>query len=386
MRKPVITAIIIIAVVIVLLMIFPPASWFKLATGVKEMREARKAKLEEAKPQEEIAQVKIYTVATAPFEDVLNVLGTVKGEKQVDLRFEISGIINSINFREGDPIGESDIIAALDQKDTLLKLEFNKSKLKAAEATAKAAEKKLQINTQLYEIGAIIKSKLEEMELEYEAAEAQAESARKEADFAQSELDKTYLTAPMNGVMGTRDAEVGEYVTPQTKIGSMFAIGEVYVEIGVIEKDISRIGIGQNARVYVDAYPDKEFLGTVNNIPSYVEGKSRTIPCKVRLDNPGDLLKPGMFARSDIYVFKEEYANIVPVVALFDSNGDEKLDALFVIEDETAKQRNVETGYITTDYAQIVYGVNDGDRVVVETNKKLEDGMNVKVIETVTGM
>ena len=102
--------------------------------------------------------------------------------------------------------------------------------------------------------------------------------------------------------------------------------------------------------------------------------------------NPQDLLKPGMFARADVYVFQEEYATIVPTVSVFDSDGDGQPDALFVAEDDTARQRNVDIGYRTSDYVQRLYGVYDGDEVVVETNKKLEDGMKVKIVETVVGM
>ena len=349
-------------------------------------------KMRLAPPQKEIGapealtQVKVYKLAYAPFTDTLPVLGTIKGITQVEFRFEINGVVNAVNFKEGDFIEKGALVAALDQKDALLKLDYAKTKLKTAQAQADVAKKKLEMHQMLYDAGAIIKSKLEESALEYEVSKSQIESAQKEVDVGESELKKTFLYSPMDGVMGTRDIDPGEYITPQTKLGNMFDIKGVYVEAGVIEKDINKVKLGQKVKVTVDAYSGKEFEGEVDNIPSLVEAKARTLPCKVKLDNSDGLLKPGMFARCEICVFESENALMMPASGLFDSDGDGTADSAFVIDEEnTAHMKHVEIGYLTTEKAEIKDGLSEGEIVVVETAKKLEDATKVEVIETVAG-
>lgn len=332
---------------------------------------------------EEAVQVKTYKIKQAPFEDILHVLGTVKGEKEVTLRFAVNGVVKAIHFREGDPISQGDVVAELDLKDATLKLEFAQSKLAASQAAAKTAQKKLEIQQKLFDVGAIIRAKLEEAQLEYESAVAQSKASEKEAALSQGELEKTVLKAPLDSVLGTRDAEVGEFVNPQTKIASLFSTGAIYVELGVIERDIQKVSVGQAVKVAVDAYPGTDFTGTVDNIPSIVEGKSRTLPVKVSFDNPEQLLKPGMFARAEVAVYSKENAIMVPVSAVFDSDGDGKPDSLFLVaEAGVAQSRKVAVGYQTSDFVEIEDGVIEGDEVIVETATRLQDGMKVAIQES----
>ncbi len=328
---------------------------------------------------EELILVKVYKVARRDFDDSMPSLGTIKGYREMDLKFEVNGVVDSINFREGEEVREGDIIASLDQYDALLKLKYSKIELDK--------------NKKFHEIGSIVKSRLEQAELEYESAK--------------SDLDKTYLYAPRDGVLGTRDAEVGEFVTTNDKIVTLIDDSDIFVEIGVITRDIGKVKIGQNAKVSVDTYPDTDFKGKVDNVSPVVEGRTRTQTTKIRVDNPERLLLPGMFARVLIDIYSKKDAIVIPNSALNKGEegyvtfvvhkleSEEEIEAeLFdkeggpeaLIEEEAgeegiAEERPILFEYRSSDFSVIKEGLEEGELVVVETQEKLRDKMKVIITE-----
>ncbi len=353
--------------------------------GIIEKEEAREALITpEEEAIEEAISVRTYRTARIDFIDILPSMGTVKGDREIELRFPINGVVDSINFYEGDIVKKGDIIATIDQKETLLKLEYAKSKLKTAEVAEMSGKKKFQMHRSLYEQGIIIKPKLEEARLEYESAKTKVVSAQKEVEFSLSELDKTYLYSPVDGVMGTRDAEVGEFVTSNVKIASIYDVSYVIVEFGVIEKDVNRIALGQEAKANVDTYPGVDFVGSVDNVSPIIEGKSRTLTVKVRLrnDNPKGTLLPGMFARVWVSVYEKKNVIKVPSDCLYDLDNDGEFDSVYVVDEENvAHVRPIKVGYITTDFVEITDGLKEAEQVVSEAMTELKDGSKVEVIE-----
>jgi membrane fusion protein (multidrug efflux system) len=345
-------------------------------------------------PEVEVAPapvpVRTFRIRKTDFKDILPAMGTVKGNVEIELKFEVNGIINQINFREGEKIKKTDLIASLDQKDGLLRLEYAKSKLKSTEAAYQSAQKKLETHQKLYDVGAIIKPKLEEVQLEAESAKFQVETILAEVRLAEAELNKTYLYAPKDGVMGPRDAEVGEFVTPQDKVASLLEIGDVLVEVGIVEKDIDKVKLGQKATVNVDAYPNIGFEGKVDNIFPVVEGRSRTLTTKIKVANPRGLLLPGMFARVEIFVVELKESFIIPSMSLITTGPGVTIVPVIPlssfqkteegIQTGVTELRRVTLGYITTDYAQIVEGLNEDDLVIIESQGELRDRANVRIV------
>jgi len=337
------------------------------------------SELEAGAGQQEALPVRCYKVALRDFKDELPVMGTVKGSLEITLKFEVNGIIDAINFREGDLIYKEDLIATINKKDAQLKVDYSKSKLESAKVQSLAAQKKLEIHKNLYDIGGIIKAKLEEVELEVRSAELQAESAEVELRSAESELEKTNLYAPRNGVMGSRDAEVGEFVTPNDKVATLYDTMKVFVELGIVEKDIEKLALDLDVIVTVDAYQGMNFTGRVDNIFPVIEGKSRTLTLRVGIENEDAMLLPGMFARALITVAEFKNAIVVPSMSL--NKSDEGGYTLFTVDENTVRSRPVEVAYVTTDYSVIASGLYEGELVVVDTPQELKDGMSVDVIE-----
>ncbi len=333
-------------------------------------------------PEESLAvPVRTFKAAKIEFTDLLPTLGTVRGQTEVELKFEVSGTIQAINFREGDLAKEGQELVTLNDREAQLRLEYAESKRATAEAQLKLARKRLSVNEELFRIGAIIRPKLEESQIEVEQAETQVETAVKEAGLAEHELGRTTLKAPMDGVIGTRQVEPGEYVTPQTVIATLMDVNAVYVELGIIERDIERIRLGQRVKVSVDSLPNTTFEGKVDNLAPVIEGKSRTLTAKVKVENTQGQLLPGMFARAEIAVFEKPNALVIPTSALKDTDGDGKFESVFLAAGDKAALKPITVGYLTTDYAEVSQGLDEGDQVITEARGNLKDGSSLTFLE-----
>ncbi len=334
--------------------------------------------------------VRAFKVKATDFQDILPVMGTVKGKTQIELKFEINGVIQKIYFREGEKIKRGDLIASQDPKDANLRVAYVTNKFNATQAAYNSIQKKLEVHQKLYEAGAIIKSKLEEVALECDSARFQVETTKSEMELAENELNKTHIYATTDGVMGPREREEGEFVTPQDKLGSLFEISEVFVEVGVVERDINKIKLEQKAKIYVDAHPNVAFEGKVDSIFPIVEGKSRTLTAKIKVPNPEGLLFPGMFSRAEISIVELKNAFIIPTTCLVAAGKGITLVPVIPVESieksedgtETGivQLRRVNLGYLTSDYAQITQGLRTDDLVVLEAQGELKDNSTVKVV------
>jgi membrane fusion protein (multidrug efflux system) len=353
-----------------------------------EPTKKEKLKMKEAEAPQEPILVKVYKTQKKDFDDTLPLLGTVKGFNEINLKFETNGVIDSFNFKEGEKVEEGEIIATVNQKDALLKLKYNEIEID-----------KIQ---KLFDMGAVSQAKLEQTKLELESAKR--------------ELDKTYLYAPLSGVLGTKDGEVGEFVTSNDKVATLINDKEVYVDLGVVERDIGKVRVGQKGKVMVDTYPDTEFGGVIDSVSPVVEGRSRTQTAKIKVKNPKGQLLPGMFARALVAVYsakgmivipntavdKEEQGYVTYVVKKAEvppkeeakekakkEKGKKKKEkakeeeALKAIEEQgIAAARPIEADYRSSDYFVVKTGLEEGELVVVETQEKLKDGNRVIITET----
>ncbi|MBU4306171.1 MAG: efflux RND transporter periplasmic adaptor subunit [Candidatus Omnitrophica bacterium] len=325
--------------------------------------------------------IKVYKISRTTFEDLLPSMGSIKGLTTRKLNFEVPGIVEEINFREGDLVKSGQLIGRLKQKEALLKIDFNRAKLKSAMVSLVQAEKKVKLYRALFEVGAINQLKLSEVEAEGGNAKHQVEAAQVEIESAQEELKKTEMHAPADCILGERNIEVGELVSPYTpKAVEIVEIDTVYAEVGIVERDVTKIKIGQLARVYVDSYPDLPFDGIIDNIYPILSEKTRTLPVEIKIDNSRRMLMPGMFARADIILFEKPGVISIPRIAL------KKLEdaaLVYVVEEatNTSQERIVETGYESTDYVEITRGLKEGDLVAISNIEQLTSGTPVQITE-----
>ncbi len=379
----------------------------------------------EKKTEEGPLPVKGFKVGRFNFEDSLNALGTIKGSVEFKLSFEVPGTVSSINYREGERYEEGALLISLRQDDILLRLKRSQAELNKYQAQAQIAQEKVKEHEKLFAMGAITKSALESVKLEKDSAEYEAEAARLEVKAAESMLEKSNLYAPSAGMIGQLNIEEGESVTPNTLVGTHVSTEYVYAEFGVVERDVNKIALGQKARVFVDAFPDKTFDGVIENVAPVVAGTSRTATAKVRIENPDRLLLPGMFCRIRILLYSKKNTLVVPTDAIQggqgeqfiyvvnlkkavakiktapvkigaqapeskkESSGAEQQNSSGGTEEKkalgqeigTIEKRAITVGYTRPDYSQVDAGISEGEVVAVSGLERLGDGKKARLLE-----
>lgn len=355
--------------------------WKLMHHPKKAMKPLSETVKETVAPTEQKIPVKAFKVARFNYEDSLNVLGTIQGALEFKLSFEVPGVISSINYREGERYEEGALLISLRQDDILLRLKRAQAELNKSETQVHIADDKVKEHEKLFAMGAIPKQTLDKVKLELDGAKYESEGARLEVKANESMLEKSNLYAPTAGMIGELKVEEGETVTPNTLLGTHINTEYVYAEFGVVERDVNKIALGQKARVFVDAYPDKTFEGVIENIAPVVGGTSRTATARVRVENPERLLLPGMFARIRILLYSKKNTLVVPTDALQGSEGSQYI---FVVHQDqgTVEKRALTIGYTRPDYSQVDAGISEGELVAVSGLEKLEDGAKVRVLET----
>ena len=325
--------------------------------------------------------VKGFKIGRFNFEDSLNILGTIKGAVEFKLSFEIPGVMSSINYREGEKYEEGALLMSLRQDDILLRLKRAQAGLNKAEAQSHIADDKVKEHEKLFAMGAIPKTTLEKVKLERDSSKFEEEAQRLEVKANESMLEKSNLYAPSAGMISQLNVEEGENVTANTLLGTHVMTEYVYAEFGVVERDVNKIALGQKARVFIDAYPDKTFEGVIENVAPAVMGTSRTANARVRIENPDGLLLPGMFARIRILLYSKKNTLVIPTDAIQGGQGEQ---FVYVINNEkkTVEKRSISIGYTRSDYSQVDAGISEGELIAISSLDKLQDGKEVRLTET----
>jgi len=184
------------------------------------------------------------------------------------------------------------------------------------------------------------------------------------------QLDKTRQTqrtlrvdAPQDGFVIEKAVVLGQLVEPGTKIYQIADLGRVWVQAQAYEQDLAYIRLGQEAAVTLDYLPDREFKGRVTYIYPNVDEKARTVQVRMEFQNPGYLLKPGMFATIRVAAELEPSALLAPDMAILRSG--EKATVFVALDGGRFEPRVVTLGpQAENDTYQILSGLKEGERIV----------------------
>jgi multidrug efflux pump subunit AcrA (membrane-fusion protein) len=176
------------------------------------------------------------------------------------------------------------------------------------------------------------------------------------------------ITAPLSGTIVERNLSFGGSVEPNATLFRIADLTEVIVEGDVFESDVSKVRLGQHARVRLDAYPDMVFDGSVSFIADQIDPEKRTLRIWVSIDNKEELLKPEFFAKVDLVVKPGSEVLAVPVEAIIDA-GAEKF--VFVKNGNEFVRQDVATGMSDDRYIEITDGLYTGDQVVTDGNRQI---------------
>ena len=192
------------------------------------------------------------------------------------------------------------------------------------------------------------------------------------------------MRAPFNGVVASLNADVGDVINPM--MGGFFPMegiltlmdySRISLEVEVSQRDASRIKNGQLAQVEVAAFPGLVFPGLVSFVNQTADPQSRKFAVKVVLENRERLLKPNTFGDVSFIVGVHENVLVIPLKAILGNS------YVFVVQGETVKKVTVNLGFQNQDIVEVVSGLKEGDRVIIDGNYGLEEGTRIDVLEVI---
>jgi RND family efflux transporter MFP subunit len=262
-------------------------------------------------------------------------------------------------------------------------IEVNQATVVARQNDAKVALNNLDRARTSLARGLLSQQAFEDADSRYNSAASQVTVAQAQLVSTQARLDELSITmtdtnvlSPVNGFVGRRNLDPGAFAGANTAIISVVDIGKVRMVANLVEKDFKRVERGAPAEVEVDAFPGEKFMGAVSRVSPVFDPATRTATMEIEVPNPGYRLKPGMYARVKLVTGRNENALTVPRAAVVDIEGKR---GVYVMEQDTARFKPVQTGLIDTERVEILNGITEGMRVVTTGAVALRDGDRVTV-------
>jgi len=314
-------------------------------------------------------------VQRSDWETTLNSIGTLEASQGVVITADLPGRISQLYFDGGESVSAGDLL--LEQETSSEGADLN-----AAESDLILAQSNLDRVSRLWRSRVVSRS-------EFDAAQSQASAAQARVDGINSSLTKKQITAPFDGRLGLRLANIGQDLAQGVPIVSLQAFDPMRVNFSMPQRELSRVTAGLEVRVSANAVPDRIFSGTITAINTEIDAATRTVRVQATLDvkpDSGDdlpALLPGMFASVEVVLPEKKQVLMVPLTAIsFATYG----DSVFVLENNedeqlVARQQFVQLGERRGDFVEISKGLDDGDSIASEGVFKLRNGAPVKANE-----
>lgn len=295
------------------------------------------------------------------FANNLSLSGSIEANEQVDIRSEVSGMVEKIYFSEGTNVSKGQVLFKVNDVELRAQL----SKAQTAQNLASENERRAKL---LLEKEAISRE-------EYDIASADFKSAKAETQLIQAQLGKTSVRAPFSGKIGLRSISPGTYVTAETIVAKLVNSSQVKITFSVPEKYASQMKIGSDITFTVAGSQDK-FSAKIYAIEPEVAVDTRTLRMRALAQNAGGKLLPGTFANVDLPLSEIRDAIVIPTEAVVPVQNGKKV---FVSNNGKAKEVMVETATRTDADILVLSGLKAGDTLITTGVMTLKDEAPVKV-------
>jgi HlyD family secretion protein len=327
--------------------------------------------------------------------------GTLKACRNANLSPATGGQISLLTVEEGDVVKEGQLLLELWNNDLKAQAALAEKEIMASEAKAAASLLQAEIASREAERmqklildnaisdqdadKAITEAKVRQAA--YDAAVTEVEASRARLRVVKANLERTMLVAPFDGIIAKINGELNEYVTPSPPgiptppTIELLDTSCFYVVAPIDEVDAPAVKVDMEARVIMDAFGDKHFPARVRRIDPYVldlEKQARTVDVEVEFINSEDRenFLAGYSADVEIIIAVDENVLRIPTQALLDSS----LVYVYQPQDQRLSEKTVRTGLSNWDYSQVLEGLQEGESVVISTDKPgLKDGVRVKI-------
>jgi len=304
------------------------------------------------------------------WQDTLTAIGSITAVQGVIVTPDIPGIAREIAFESGAVVTNGALLVRLDTSS-------EEAQLRALEAQEELGRLNLARERNLRTQNMVSQSELD-------TAEATLKQSQGNADAIRAAIQKKTIRAPFGGRLGIRLINLGQYLDTGKPIVSLQSLTPVYAEFSLPQQELARLKTGMKVLVTTDAYPGRQFDGTLTAINPDLDQQTRSVGLQATFDNPEQLLRPGMFARVEVLLPEEQAVLVIPATSVLSAPYG---DSVYVIEPKPGKdeektelavrQQFIRTGRARGDFVSVESGLKPGDRIVSAGIFKLRNGMSV---------
>ncbi len=333
---------------------------------------------------------------------LLNATGYVVAQRKAAVASKATGRLEWLGVREGSVVKANEVLARLESHDVVASMEQAAANIKVAQANLEQGEAELNEAERSFNRSRDLLAKNFVSQAAHDTAISRLEKARAavsgnraaiavaQANYraAQVAVEQTLIRAPFDGVVLTKNANVGDVITPfssalgsQAAVVTMADMATLEVEADVSESNLGKVKVDQPCEIQLDALPDVRFRGRLLRMVPTVDRAKATVMAKVRFAELDPRILPEMSAKvaflSEEVPESERGARIAALPAAVVERDGKKV--VFVIRDGRAVQTAVETGDKVGELIEIRSGVAAGDKLVLRPPEKLRDGARVTV-------
>jgi RND family efflux transporter MFP subunit len=355
-------------------------------------------------PATEVEVTTVTKVYPSQTFTILNASGYVVADRKSSVASKVTGRLISLKVEEGSRVKKGEIIARLENDDVTAardqaeaNLTASSHNLEQAEAELNDATVSFNRNKDLLKEGYISRSDYDTSLARYKKALAAVEESKSAIKanaaalkYAEAALEYTLIRAPFDAVVLTKNADVGDIVTPigasaesKAAVVTIADMNSLQVEVDVSESNINQVKVGQPCEVLLDALPDSRFHGVVHMIVPTADRTKATVTVKIRFIDKDNRILPEMSAKvaflsREIKSNENEPLTAIRKEAVTTRN---KEKVVFRIDKDRAIKTPVSLGTELGDMIEVLKGVQLGDRVVLRPLQKIKNGSKIKVIE-----
>ncbi len=335
---------------------------------------------------------------------LLNASGYVVAQRKAAVASKVTGLLVSMTVEEGSPVKKGQVIARLENDDVTAarnqaEANLNMARFNLEHTNAELQDATLSFNRikELLAYDFVSKAEYDASEARYkravaavDAAESAVQANAAALQAANVALEYTYIRAPFDAVVLTKNADVGDIVTPigaaaeaKAAVVTIADMNSLQVEVDVSESNIEKVYVGQPCEIQLDALPESSFRGEVHMIVPTADRTKATVMVKVQIIDKDMRILPEMSAKvaflSRQVKPEEQRPQTVINPASIVSRKSETI--VFLVKDNRVVETHVVVGDRLGDMVEIREGVKAGDRVVLSPLKKMRNGMKIKVTE-----
>ena len=335
---------------------------------------------------------------------LLNASGYIVAQRKASVASKVTGSLVELMVEEGSKIKQGEVIARMENIDVSAVRDQAAANLNTARATLEQVkadrdntQKEYERYKQLMAREYVSRSEYEAVETRFrraaegvKAAEAAVHAGEAALQNAKASLDYTLIRAPFDAIVLTKNADIGDIVTPigsaanaKAAVVTIADMNSLQVEVDVSETSITTIRVGQPCDIQLDALPEMRFRGEVYSIVPTVDRSKATVLVKVRFLDKDRRMLPDMSAKVSFLARRLSPGEMKPRLAaarsaLIDRNG---RTLAYLLEENRVRETTVRSGATFGDMVEILSGLKAGDRIVVNPTKGLKDGSRIKVAE-----